>query len=127
MLKNPTSKLQAFVYPKMSETDLKSLVKTLETADTKKKNELKKYSATKRLKAKEEAELKKKLNADIQRTARRKARSRQFEEPSQTTLTVGDFGDTIFGPDPKYIILSTLKKFQRKKIRIVAYSSTVKK
>ena len=60
MLRNPTSKLQAFIYPKTSETDLKTLVKTLETADTNKKNELKKEAATKRLKAKEEAELKRK-------------------------------------------------------------------
>ena len=123
MLKNPTAKLQAFIYPKMSETNLKTLVKTLETADINQKNAMKKEATTKRLKAKEETELKKKLNTDIERAARRNARSRQFEEPSRNTFTVGDFGDRFLGPDPKYIILSILKKFQGKKIRIVAYNS----
>ena len=123
MLKTPTAKLEAFIYPKMSETNLKTLVKTLETADINQKNAMKKEAATKRLKAKEEAELKKKLNTDIERAARRSARSRQFEEPSRNTFTVGDFGDKFLGPDPKYIILSILKKFQGKKIRIVAYNS----
>ena len=42
MLKNPTAKLQAFIYPKMSETNLKTLVKTLETADINQKNAMKK-------------------------------------------------------------------------------------
>ena len=41
MLKTPTAKLQAFIYPKMSETDL---VKTLETADPKQRSQLKKRS-----------------------------------------------------------------------------------
>ena len=48
MLKTPTSKLQRFIYPKMSETDLKILVKTLETADTNQKNALKEEASDKR-------------------------------------------------------------------------------
>ena len=48
MLKTPTSKLQRFIYPKMSETDLKILVKTLETADTNQKNAVKKDAGDKR-------------------------------------------------------------------------------
>ena len=60
MLRNPTSKLQAFIYPKTSETDLKTLVKTLETADTNKKNTLKKEASDKRRIHALEAELKRK-------------------------------------------------------------------
>ena len=48
MLKTPTAKLQAFIYPKMSETDLKTLVKTLETADPKQRSQLKKEAGDKR-------------------------------------------------------------------------------
>ena len=48
MLTNPTVKLQAFIYPKMSETNLKTLVKTLETADVNQKNAMKKEASDKR-------------------------------------------------------------------------------
>ena len=48
MLTNPTAKLQAFIYPKMSETNLKTLVKTLETADIIQKNAMKKEASDKR-------------------------------------------------------------------------------
>ena len=124
MLKNPTAKLQAFIYPGMNVEQLKTLAKVLSTADPKQRTQLKKDASKKRQEAQESVRQKKLMLADIKRTGRRLARSRQFEEPSQTTFTVGDIGDKIMGPNPKYCILTIMKKFPGKRIRIVAYSGT---
>jgi hypothetical protein len=108
----------------MKETDLKNLVKTLETADTKTKNALKLDATKKRQEAEELARQKKLMLADIERTGRRLARTRKFEEPSQTTFTVGQIDDKVMGPKPQHAILTIMKKFPGKTIRIVAYSGT---
>ena len=124
MIRNPTSKLQPFLFPGMDVEQLKSLAKVLSTADTKQRSQLKNDASKKRHEAQEIARQKKLMIAEIQRTGRRLARSRQFEEPSQNTFTVGDLGDKCMGPSPKYCILTIMKKFAGKTIRIVAYSGT---
>ena len=124
MLANPSSKLQPFLFPGMNVEQLKSLAKVLTKADPKQRTQLKKDASKKRQEAKEQTEQRKLMLADIERTSRRLARSRQFEEPSQTTFTIGHIGDKFMGPSPEYCILTIMKKFPGKKIRIVAYNGT---
>ena len=124
MLKNPTAKLQAFIYPGMNVEQLKYLAKVLSTADPKQRTQLKKDATKKRQEAQESARQKKLMLADIERSGRRLARARKFEEPSKNTFIVGDLNDKIMGPNPKYCILTIMKKFAGKRIRIVAYSGT---
>ena len=124
MLKNPSNKLAPYLFPGMDVKELKTLANILSTADPKTRTELKKNAFKKRQEAQESARQKKLMLADIERSARRLARTRKFEEPSKNTFIVGDFGDTIMGPNPNYCILTIMKKFAGKTIRIVAYSAT---
>ena len=74
MLKNPTRKLSQFVYPSMTEDQLKTLVTELKTADPAKKAILRRHALEKSKDAEKLAAQKKKLFADLARATRAKIR-----------------------------------------------------
>ena len=103
----------------MKVSDVKTLVNTLKSAKLKERNAMKATAAKKRQEAREIARERKRLLSDIERTSRRLARSRgnSFEELGKTTFVVDEIS-------PEIAILTILKKFPGKTIRVVAYNST---
>ena len=124
ILKQPNNKSKAYLHPEMTEAEVRGLVKKLTTASAKQRSALKLDAAQKRRQFEEKSRQKKLLMQDILRTSRRLNRKRNFEEPSQTTFVVGEMNDQLMGPAPQYCILTILKKFAGKHIRIVAHNGT---
>ena len=124
ILTQPNNKSRAYLYPQMTEAELRALVKKLTTTTAKQRTALKLEASQTRRQFEEKSRQNKLLMQDIQRSSRRLARKINFEEPSQTTFVVGEMNDKLTGPAPQFCILTKLKKVAGKDIRIVAYSGT---